>query len=105
MTKPELLKALDEAHRVLGYKIALAHEDIINARRAIRRHPDCRLFPRELYTATQAHARAKRLSWLAPEHEAAVRAHAERFIRATLTADRRKHPRAFPAGPALALAA
>jgi hypothetical protein len=97
MTKTELTQALDAAHRVLGYKIALAHEDICNARRAIRRHPECSLFPRDLWAATQAHERAKRLSWLAPEHAAAVRAHAAQFVRDYLLTSRRLIPRAFPA--------
>ena len=107
-TNAQLRERLDAAHRVLGYKISLAHHDIVTARNAIRRHPECRLFPRDLERAVEVHHRAKRLGWLSAEDAATVRAHAAEFIRADLATARTVRPRAHRAHRAaatLALAA
>ncbi len=74
--------ALEQAHAALAYGICSAHEDLLAAGRAIRAHPECRLFREERRLAAETHRRLKyHLGWLAEPERRVVRQLAAGLLR------------------------
>ncbi len=90
--------ALEQAHAALAYGICCAHEDLRAARRAMRAHPECRLFREERRLAAEMHRRLKyHLGWLAEAERRGVRQLAAEFLRRARPAAARPCPLALAA--------